>query len=589
MYRSPQGDYEYFVLINELAKGHFGEFATYELKGSGVQSFPAASVIFHAIGTVIFGPLAGYILGDVIVTFLFFLVLRSWCGLVSNNHYWAAFLSALITSGFLPEMNSTDQGAVQIGRLWGERVPRPFVTDLYLLAGITLLTWMTMRPEVLKKFLPWAMLGAIMAFSLQSLVYLLPVLGMGFIYLLLQASTSGTVSLRSLLFGIVYSALSFFLLITPFIYQRVYESRDSLERLGVFPIDRAFIWVNTPWGKDPNALLGLFYVFLMIIANYFSEKLGCALLPKRVFGMLFTLQLGAYLAIPLTATLTGKLIQASHFFMVTAAVQTCLFVLLIAMVGRQLLPAPLRNPLFGAVVLLLAFCIRPFDTVHRHLLNGPLRRDMSNPPGADYHTAFSSLVRELQRDDYKDDQVIATIDDQVYVYWVGFKGRYAFFPQSFTTSISNTEAEDRILWFARIEGLDKYGLQHFINQHYMLVDWLGACRFQFSPLYHKNPIADYSDEDIKNITDRIKQSRHGLLVFDGFNLALPLSDNQRLQRRYAQIQGLDWRQMPRLDLIILTTDTKLFELPDPDPTKYKLVYRDDYFRIWKSIDRNKKN
>src|ERR1700733_13816030 len=77
MYRSPDGDFEYFVLINALAKGHIGENSTYESSGSGVQSFPFASVAYHVLGTAVLGPLWGYVLADIFVTFLFFFIFRS--------------------------------------------------------------------------------------------------------------------------------------------------------------------------------------------------------------------------------------------------------------------------------------------------------------------------------------------------------------------------------------------------------------------------------------------------------------------------------------------------------------------------------
>jgi hypothetical protein len=171
MYRSPEGDFEYFVLINALAKGHFGEESTCESSGSGVQSFPVASVAYHAVGAALLGPLWGYMLADIFVTFLFFFIFRCWCRQFSTDGLWTSFLAALFASGLPQMIDRFGLGLIHLGALWGTRIPRPFVTDIYLVAGIVLLTWMTWKAEIRNRISPWIMLGAILAFSLQSFVF----------------------------------------------------------------------------------------------------------------------------------------------------------------------------------------------------------------------------------------------------------------------------------------------------------------------------------------------------------------------------------------------------------------------------------
>jgi len=296
-----------------------------------------------------------------------------------------------------------------------------------------------------------------------------------------------------------------------------------------------------------------------------------------VIGLLAAMLVTAYLALPLTATLSGKLIQAYHFFPVTAAIQTCLLVALVACMGPRFLPKTKWTPVLAGMILLFGYFLIPYHVIHRHLLTGPIRSDLYSPPGPAYHHAFAALARELDRDIYKDDQVIATTDDQVFVYWVAFRGRYTLFPQVWTSTLSNHEMEDRVLWFAREEGLDQADLVRFLDQPNILVYWLGHNLYQLNPLYHKEPLSDYSADDIRlhmNIP----------LGFDSFDVALPLSEIKRLQDRYAEILSMDEKEKPRLDLIILTADTKLMPLPDPDPSRYYLSYHDDYFRVWKAIN-----
>jgi hypothetical protein len=576
IYHSSDGDFEYYILINTMAKGNFGEHAIYESRGTGVQSFPFASMIYHVLGTALLGPLGGYILADIVVTFLFFFIFRSWCRLFSPDELWTSFLAALFASGFPQIIDGFGGRLVHIGAVWGDRIPRPFVSDIYLIAGIVLLTWMIWTPQIRNRIFPWLLLGAVLALNLQSLVFLMPTLGIGAAFVILEWILEDRRAFPIILARIGYAGLSFFVLILPFIYQRAFESPDGPGRLGVFPIDRWFIWFHTPWARDCSVLSGLIILGILALSNASAKRWNLPTIPGRVLGLLAAMQLAAFLALPLTATLTGKLIQAYHFFGVTAAVQTCLLVALVACVGPRFMPKALRNPVPAGILLLFGFCLVPYHVIHRHLLTGPIRTDMNTPPGPEYHHAFTSLARELDRDIYKDDQVMATIDDQLYAYWVGFHGRYAFFPQNWISTLSNHEMEDRLLWFAREEGFDNAALARFLDQHNILTYWLGTSLYQCSPLYHKEPLADYSEEDIKN-------NMQGPLDFGGFTLALPLSEIHRLQTRYAQILAMDEKEKPRLDLIILSANAKLLPLPDPDPSRYFLTYHDDYFRVWKAF------
>jgi hypothetical protein len=586
IYRSPMGDIQYFPMINALAGGNFGENAVYESWGKGVESFPFASLIFHAGATAIFGSYAGYLLADVVVTLAFFFLFRTWCRLFSAREGWADFIAALFACG-LPDIY------VNLGQIWGQRLPRPFVSDLYFIAGLTLLVWLAWKPERLRARPPWLALGAILALCAQSFIYEVPVLVLaaGYVVVLFLAFPGGatlkaedrtgpalaTSELRMALSRAGWAVAVFVILLTPFWLQRMFESPDAPGRLGIFPVDRWSIWSNPVWRDTGGAFSGgLFCLMMLALFNLFSRQLKLAPLPGRVLILLALLQVGALIAMPLQATLTGTLIQPFHYLIVSRSVQTCLLVAWLSYVGGGLLPRFSAAPLVAGALLLASFYVVTQREIVADQSLGPLRPDIYTPPGPAYHAAFENLARELDRDLYKDDRVLATTDHQVYVYWVGFHHGFAFLPDNFSTTLSNQEIEDRLLWFARAEDLDPASLGRFLDQKAILVFWLGTDLYQCSPLYHRAPLSDYAPEDVA------RNFAHPPDL-GSFALTLPKTDLQRLQDRYAQILASPLQDQPRLDLIILATDQRHFPLPAPDASRYTLTYHDDYFRVWQAI------
>lgn len=572
IYRSPMGDIQYFPMINALAQGNVGENAVFESFGKGVESFPVASLVFHVMGAALLGSYWGYLLADMVVTVAFFLLFRAWCKLFSASAGWASFVAAVFASGF-PDIYEN------FGQIWGQRLPRPFVSDLYFIAGIALLVWLMWQPERLRQVLPWLALGAILAFCSQSFIYYVPLLALAAAYVAAVWAVQDFRRIPCLLARVGAALLVFAILMIPFLVQRAFESPDASGRLGLFPVDRWSIWSNPVW-QDTNGafVMGMYSLMLLGLFNLFASRLKLPPIPGRVMVLLAFLQIGAFILLPLSATLTGKLIQPYHYLIVSRSVQTCLLVALASYVGGGLLPRFSLAPILAGVLLAGSFYVVATREIEADRTVGHLRPDIYSPPGSGYHEAFTHLVKELDRDVYKTDQVLATTDMQLDVYWVGFHHGSAFVPDSSTTTLSNREIEERLLWFSREEGLEADSLARFFDQKATLLFWLEHDRYQCSPLYHLAPLSDYLSEEVARNFDHPRD-------LGSFALALPQSDLQRLKDRYAQILASPKSAMPRLDLIILAADQYQFPLPDPDRSRYTLTYHDAYFRVWQAIKR----
>jgi len=544
IYRAPFGDTEYFPIINSLARGNLGEGAVYEAHGTGVISFPIASMIIHVAGTALAGPLWGYIGADIVVTFLFFFVFRFWCRLFSGHELWTSFLAALFISGLLQIVDGFGHQLFHVGEIWGERIPRPFVSEIYLTAGVGLMTWMAWDPSVRNKISSWLLFGAVMALSLQSFIYFLPALGGAAAFLALQWLWEDRRDWPLILSRIAYSLGAFLVLALPFVCQRLLETPGAAARMGLVSVDRWFVLFHTPWTKDPCVVVGLIIVAVFGLTNASaSSRLGLPVIPGRVLGLLAAMQMAAFLGLPLMAVATGHLIQEYHFALITATIQTLLLVALVARFGPSVPFGVLRHPAFAAALLVFGYMLGPYHVVHRHLLDGALRTDMYSSPGPAYHRAFTALTKELDRDLYRNSIVLTTLDDQVFAYWVGFRGRFSFFPKAWNTTLSENEIKDRMLWFAREEGLDFASLVQFLDQRTITYYWLSG---------------------------------------DSYSIHSP-GKMEEFRSRYAQILAMDEKEKPRLDIIVLSADRKLVPLPEPDPSRYSLTYHDDYFKVWKAI------
>src|SRR5207244_3146161 len=72
----PWGDSDYYQQVAALAHLQLGETVVKEFAGTGVRSFPFASIVVHSVLFRLAG-VYGFIVGDIVVTILFFIALTA--------------------------------------------------------------------------------------------------------------------------------------------------------------------------------------------------------------------------------------------------------------------------------------------------------------------------------------------------------------------------------------------------------------------------------------------------------------------------------------------------------------------------------
>lgn len=585
MYR--HHDMQYYPLISSVASGNFGEGNLWENRGHGLVSFPFASVALHALCLRLFG-IVGLMVADGLATLCYFLVVLAFLRLFVRSSLLATCLAFLITGNIL-DMAMAAQihqlpGVPNELRFRGYRIPRPFVTEIFFVACLTLVLWMVKQPEARRNPWVWGGLGIGLALLLQGDFHGFVVTGLGVAVLVViclgfevrRIVTFGTCLLCC--GGLFLSFSSIFWI------QRVLEHPDLPRRLGVFALPRGQFWQLPETDAlikclDAAAFMAGFS-FLMH-RGWKKPSLGKLALSLACLALL------AHQAIFILGYVTGKGVQLYHFVdRLTGIMSYCwvaLLAFLIESLGVILLtlpwgklterldhwaPAALKTAVLGIAVASIALAF------HDEARNGPNLQHMRlicYPELTNYRDDFVGLTVELNKPAYADCKVLATLDHQVFAWWVSFHRGYSFLADPFSTTVPDAEVERRIVWFLRDLNLSTPEFKALLEQRMFRLMWLGHDKYQCSKAYQFAPLDDYGPEALKAYREST--------VLDSWVQAVPLSEQRRLINLFELPGGAEQLgARPRLDLIVLNHSPNL---PGPSKSEYDLVFRNSTFEVWR--------
>src|ERR1017187_1462643 len=146
MYRHRSGDIQYFPLISQLARGTITDGTIKETERSVFRSFPHATLLPHAICFSAFGKY-GFPVADAIVAVAYFFLLVLFfqtLGVSRPLGTTVALFIALQVSLTLKVNAGLGKHTISlplITWLWGMRIPRPFVSELYMLLMLVTEIW----------------------------------------------------------------------------------------------------------------------------------------------------------------------------------------------------------------------------------------------------------------------------------------------------------------------------------------------------------------------------------------------------------------------------------------------------------------
>jgi hypothetical protein len=582
------GDIQYYPLVAAAGRLNFGEPMLAESYRAGWTAFPLGSIAGHALVVRVLGA-AGYMVMDVVAALGHFIVVGMLLRVLGLPRLYVRLVAATVTTGamFHYWRQLIDIGAIH-GRMfpafWGHRFPRPLITESLMvlaLAGLVRLARGSRGslPSPLCAFAVGGSLSIVAQGDVHAAFSLFLGAAAVLLLLLVERGPTDRVFVRCAL-ALLAGAI---VLILPALLQQMLTHPDLPRRLGLFIVPRSEPLAD--FERQTMRLTNLLGATLVaVLATRFvrpeTSRLGLGL---AVVGFVAVVSM---FALALFSVVLGYNIQTSHFhdrwyrFSSYAFMAAGLWLLLgfwtllrkRAAHGIRLWLVERLLPCVGVVLLALA-TVAQLTRDYAHVITaGPPRFEFArytNVPN--YRGNLSGLMAALKVERERGARILGTLDHHVLVYWTAFLNGFVFVPDPFSSAAPDAEIERRLLAFAKLVGLPPALLAGFLEDPAILNFFLGHNKYQASIAHHFAPLSDYSPA--------VRASIEKSAIYDTWRLALPISERQRLERRFAEVPPAGEGGLAAPDLLLLSTvDLSAGLLAPPD--HYDLVYENQAFRLW---------
>lgn len=544
-------------MIAAIGQPTLGETADYEHADTGVRAFPMASTLPHGIGQALFGA-PGYLVADVVVAACYLGLLR-WLLLIAGCGARTAAVAALMLAGQVAAPLANLFGN-QLPSFWGPRLPRPFVTEIYVTAVLALLLALVRWPALRASALVWAMVGAGLALIVQGEPFWAIPLGCAATALLagsvLRQHTNWRAAACWLAGGLIVGA--------PFFVQRLCSHPDVARRLGVFPLHLAHL----PWPWEFYARSGPWLACLQII----SVLLVAMFAWFRWRGQWRGTVAAASAALVVLATaapwiqvgLTGTAIQLYHYEdILCRCLSLALLGLAVGVTSDWARYWRDRSTFVIVVAAVLMLTRVSLDTVRalQRPATASIAFEHRGPAndGSGYRADFAALAAVLASQP-AEVRVLATLDTQVNGWWVGFRtGACALLPDPCFSTLDDQTLERRLMQYVRTLGYDPAAFTALIQEPEVLLYQLGSGKYQSTKAYQFDP--------------RDPGPATGRRFTDPWGLYLPAAEVARLGAAYAAGSATH----DRCDLIVCDPA----ETHRPDPQLFTEIWKNHRFSVWR--------
>jgi hypothetical protein len=575
------GDIQYQPLIYALADLNLGDGSVLEQHGTGVASFPVAAILPHAVSVGLLGHY-GWVVADVAVGVAYFLLGRLILTRIGLPGRWASLASiALLLGCFFDAFAVLFAQGIPFGPFpsfsvvaphSAFRFPRPFVTEVFALFAIAaLLAFCFPGVQRGASARRWDALvaGVAVAALAQADIYaaaaMLPVFMLvvtGRLAWELADPERRSLGLQRAILLLVAAGVLF----TPFALQRLLEHPDIPRRFGAYAVPRSSASLSTSALQQFAVAL----VIAAILAAAGSLRAGWREAPaaRRTLlslACLFALAAGSAVAKPLFVMATGTMVQEYHFDLQFAQRGGLAFAFL-GVSGVWFLARALptsrwleRGAAIACAVLVCVWAFRHASLDYRRPLPGyHARPDFFHygELGESYLRDFEQLAKELSARAETGLRVLATLDHELAVWWIGTQGGAVLNPDPFVTPLPDAEIERRLVAFGAATQLD---LREFIR--FLVQD--------------DNPVLNNSYGH-NNVVVNLFLGHQKYGGASGWHLRIPPAELARLRQLYRDEAG---RDAYRIDGIALFARGVLSGLI-PDPRRFVLVYQNATFRLY---------
>ncbi|MDG2221599.1 MAG: hypothetical protein P8L85_09475 [Rubripirellula sp.] len=598
----PPGDIQYFPLISQLSRGTITDGTIKELDGSVLRSFPHATIFPHAISIAAFGSY-GFLVADIAVTVCYFLLvvlLFRTMGIPEPASTLAGCFLALnipLNLVFNLTLGPVSSSFPFLPDVWGMRIPRPFVSELFLVAALIAVLRLLIADRTKRSH--WLWLAFTFGILLQGDVY--AALTFALISPCLIIVIARRDGVRPTCQNCLFAGILFTVVVAPFLLQRWLEHPDIPNRWGVFELDR-MAGFRTYWRQLVAPTFAIALVLLTRISISGQKQPSSVLRHNdhaflRTWWFLAMLLFAAFSCASISILILGKTIQPYHFN--DRAERLCGYVVMISFAYLTIafcertkwksIPdrwkAKAINGLPYAAMTALFFVVLGYNALAQKNQNqtvNPVRSVYyahATDVDPSYRSEFSELT-QFMKANLPQDAVVASFDHQVFAWWLTFHGRYWFLVEPFVSSIPDRELELRLSLLCNLLGMSTEDFLAFIqtpiesqpNIHgYVNVFWLGLAKYQASRLHTFAPSEDYTPEQQQLIPNSDYT----------WQTIIPQSELSRLAKQYGEITMSDW-ETRSIDAIVLSNGMP--ELPwAPPTTDWELVFQNNAFRLFTRI------
>jgi hypothetical protein len=579
IYRMEPG---YHPLIHAFTLPTLGETVLYESYGQGLRYMPIPSLLPFGLMTAILGP-TGFIATDLLLPVAFYYLARWFAALLSGDMIIARLFAVVCTLRMHKILEAVAGFAFPM--IWGNKIPRPFLAELYVLAVLCLLLALILQPDRLSRK-RWLGLAVAMGLVAQSQFYfLLPLVAAAVSVAWLTFLDNGRAwsSLRPVLITWWCSSLVGLLVVLPFIVQRACENDEIPARMGLIPMEwQAMPGLQKFYGDnhENNAFLafalaaGVLAIVAWWVEHHPDAKLTRSY--RRVCGLFFLLISVAAIGPWLVVLLTHEMLLMHHFEKALIALCSYGFLAGLLMLFGLLQSRSIRPSWMAwipaALGLAIAFLFPAHLWHHFHVSPAPhngVWDTTFRDDGQAYREEFSKLTRFLETRAAAGDKVIASFDTQVNAWWSCYGGGFVYNPDPTNSLASNQHLEARVLEVANLTGMTEAEFRRWIRDPYNIVYFLLLHRYAATKHFLASNLSDYHQEDLWRLSS--PKTRY----IEANLFAMPRSEEERLTQAFQALP--DNLPSYRLDLLVCPRAIA----GKPDSRRFERIYTNRLFQVFR--------
>jgi hypothetical protein len=307
---------------------------------------------------------------------------------------------------------------------------------------------------------------------------------------------------------------------------------------------------------------------------------GGLLKARRLAALAFlgALAVFAWVAMPLTGILTGKIIQPYHYryawFMLTSYVGLAGAAIAVESMLRwartdeaHVFGIPFRS--FGPSLFAVAVGAVSAYSISGggHVIWNHHPRFHTNPR---YRADLSDLARVLASPPYQGRRVLGTLDPVIYEWWVGLEGKFASLSDPFLSTRPDVELEARFMAFCDQLGVSEEAFRDLLRNRWNQVFWVSYDKFDTSPLKSVDDGSEHARGRLHNVATGN--------FMTPWNIIVPNSEVTRMSAAY---RSGSWKTFGFAgpDIVVLTTDDVSHGREPRDP-RFKKTFSNPTFVVW---------